>query len=273
MIMTRKGFKKNHNINKSILIVFFLLFFSFFYLFLFSDKISNFFYKLSEPIQNSFWESGNFLSNIFYSVLNSGELKKEKDRLTDERITFITEIARLKNLEEENNVLRQALELNLKKDFNLVFARVFGRSIKEDSVLINKGSVDGMYVGMPVITEDKIIVGQISEVYKNYSKINLISHPESVFNVEVQGKNIIGIVRGEGRFRLNLDFVSKTADLQEEDILLTGSAEKIFPPNLFVGLVRDIQRSDLEPFQKSRVVSFLNIRNIRNVFVIKDWKI
>ncbi len=250
-----------------------LLFFSvvlFVFVSFFSAKISNSFYNFSEPFQRTFWGLGESASDIFFSFTKSGELRKERDQLFEERIGLISEIALLRNLREENEVLRTALDLNLQKDFNLLMADVLGRDVLKDIILVDLGTKDGIDVGMPVITENKVVVGRVFEVYDNFSKIALISHTEGLFNVEIQNREVIGVIRGQGRGKMMLDFVSKDAEINEGDIIMSAVADGSFLPGLLIGVIRNIERSDLEAFQKSEAVSFLNIRRVKKVFIIKD---
>jgi len=60
---------------------------------------------------------------------------------------------------------------------------------------------------MPVITEEKVLLGRIEEVYRNFSKVMLISNKKSSFDAEVQGKDVTGLVKGRGNFNLILDLV------------------------------------------------------------------
>ncbi|MBZ1356560.1 MAG: rod shape-determining protein MreC [Candidatus Nealsonbacteria bacterium] len=248
-------------------IILFILFFSF------SATISNSFYNFSQPFQRTFWSLGESFSDVFLSFTDSGNLRRERDQLFEERVGFISEIASLRELREENETLRTALEFNLQEDFDLLMADVLGRDILQDIILVDRGLLDGVVVGMPVITENKIVVGRVFEVYDNFSKIALVSYTEGLFNVEIQNRQTIGVVRGQGRGKMLLDFVSKDAEISDGDIIMTAIADGIFPSGLPIGVIRNIERSDLEAFQKSDVVSFLNIRRIRKVFIIKDYPI
>ncbi len=258
--------KKRKNTFSLLLIVFFILF-----LLLFSKNVSNTFYRISNPIQNSLSSIGIKTSDFFVFLENKKDLAKENQTLKEERQKLITEIVSLKELERENKALRKAMDLDVFNDYNLVFARVSGFDFLGDSFLINKGSQDGISLGMPVIDEQEITIGQVFEVYGNFSKVAVITHQDKiVFDAEVQESEAMGVIRGTGRFGLILDLVSKEKEINEGDFIVTMG--EIFPPGLPVGKIKEVIKIDTEPFQKAKVLPFFNPKTVRNVFVITDYQ-
>ena len=127
-----------------------------------SSGIKNFFYNCSLPIQKMFWGSGSDVSNFFGAIGKITELDKENRSLKLKNKELIRESAIAREIKEENDALREALDIGLEHDFNLMIADVFSKDILQDSILINKGKTDGVIEGMPVITPQKILLGKIS---------------------------------------------------------------------------------------------------------------
>jgi len=137
--------------------------------------------------------------------------------------------------------------------------------------LINKGSEDGILEKMPVITQQKSLVGKISEVYKNFSKVMLVSNKKCAFDAKIQEKNISGLVKGKGNFKILLDFVPQNEKISQEDIVITSSLGGLFPAGLLVGQIEEVKKSDIEPFQQVKIKPIFNIKEINFLFVITEY--
>jgi len=145
----------------------------------FQKKVRNFFYLVSAPIQASLWQAGDRVSNFFETISEFKNLKKENEDLKLKVQLLLTENASLRELKKENETLKTALNLGLEKEFKLTLVQIIGKDISQDSLIINKGLKHGIAKNMPVITEQKNLVGRISEVYDDFSKVMLISSKDS----------------------------------------------------------------------------------------------
>jgi len=237
----------------------------------FSKEIKNFFYLISSPIQKTFWRAGDNMSDFFEAISQSKNLKKENEELELKIQAFLAENIALKDLKKENEILREALGIGLEKNFKLVISQIIGKDISSDTILVNKGLNDGLTPGLPVITSQKILVGKISEVYKNFSKVMIISNKESSFDAEIENREAIGIAKGKGGLKLYLDFIPKEKEILEGDIVVTSALGGIFPKGLLVGQIKDIKRSDIEPFQQAEISPFFNIKELETLFILINW--
>jgi len=238
----------------------------------FKKEARSFFYSFSAPIQKFFWRIGEKSSNFLSAIFKATDLKKEKDELEFENQELIIRVAELNKLKEENKSLKQALNLELDKDFKLAFAQIISKDISQDFILINKGNQDGILENMPVITEQKVLIGRISETYKNFSKVMLISHKESSFDAKILNQEqCSGVIRGLGNFNLLFDFISLENEVHPGDIILTSCLGGIFPENLLVGEVKKVKKSDLESFQQAEIEPIFNISKSSNVFIILEF--
>jgi len=236
-----------------------------------SPRVKNFFYLVSEPAQKWLWQKGNHLSNFFETISGIKSLKKE---LEDEKLknkTLMSENLALIELKKENEILRKALEIGFKKDFKFIFAQVIGKDVSQDSILIDQGSKDGIKVGLPVITQQKTLVGKISQVYENFSKVMLISNKESSFDAKISDTEIYGIVKGKGNFELYFDLAPKDQEIKEGDFLVTSALGGVFPPGLLIGEVKEVKNSDVELFQKAEIKPAFDIKELEFLFVITEW--
>lgn len=241
----------------------------------FQKETKNFFYLISSPIQKNLWKYGKETANFFETVGEFRTLKKENDNLKLKIQEILAENLRLKELKKENEILRQALEIGLEKEFEIEFAEIIGRDISQDSLLLDKGEKDGVIKDLPVITHQKVLVGRISEVYPDFSRVLLISSPKSSLDAKISKcqtpdcqEDIFGVIRGEGDHKVIFDLVSPEKEIKEGDLLTTSALAGIFPSGLFIGEVKKVRKTDVEPFQKAEIKPAFEISQMEKVFII-----
>jgi len=257
-----KTFIKN---KKNLLEVFVLILLLFILLNVFQKEVKTFFYHFSLPFQKSLWKIGERSANFIKGIVYAGKLKKELNECNLKNEELISKIVYLEDLEKENHILREALKLDIQKEFKLVLADVIGKDISQDSILINKGEKDGILKNMAVITEQKILVGKISEVYDNFSRVMLISHKDSVVDAG------FGIVRGRGNFRLLFDLIPQKQEVKNEEVITTSGLGNDFPKGLLIGKIKEIKKNDLDAFQQAEVQPIFNISQLEKLFIILDF--
>lgn len=245
----------------------------------FQKDLKNTLFKISTPVLKFLWQKGREISSFFRGLLKSKTLEKELGILELKNQELLAEIVKLQQLKKENEILREALNIGLQEDFELILVKVIAKDPFEDSLLIDSGKKEGVLEGFPVITQQKVLLGKVSEVYEDFSKIALISNEEISFSAkiqklvpsEVEGKEIKGILKGKGNQRLSFELAPKEAEIEKEDLLVTDILGGIFPEGLLIGKVQEFEKLDIEPFQTATVVPFFDLKKIEKVFLIKKW--
>lgn len=246
----------------------------------FQNEVKNFFYIFSSPFQGILLKSGDYVSDFFQTVLEIKNQKKENEKLRRKIQEISAENESLKSLAQENDILRQALNANPRKEFQYFISRIISKDImSSDTILVRGGSGDGLQKGFSVITPESALVGKIEKVYNNFSEVKLISSKDFSFDVKIikdqdnsSIKNeILGLAKGKGGLTIYLDKVQLGADIKEGDVLSTAALGGVFPENLLVGKVGKVRKSDTEPFQQAEILPFFNIKEAQILFVITKW--
>jgi len=237
----------------------------------FQNSLKNLMYLASFPFQEKLWFLGQKISNFFEGLIFSAKLKEENLKLKKENEKLIFENLSLKNQAKENEILRKALNVGLEKEFNLEFAKIVGKDISQEIILIDKGAKDGISEDLPVISENKSVLGKIIKVYRNFSKVQLITHPESIFDVKIENKGILAKAKGKGNQKISIEYLPLKEKIEPGDIVVTSGQSGIFPEGLLVGKIENVKKSDLEGFQEAEVINFLNITDLEYLFIIKKW--
>lgn len=238
---------------------------------IYQKEVRNFFYKISEPVQRVFWRAGDRISVFFEAISEIQNLKKENEELKLKVQELLAQLVSLKELKKENQRLREALNIGLGKELDLSLAQVIGKDISEDFILINKGTEDRITKNLPVISEQKILLGKISEVYKNYSKVRLISNKESSFDGKIVGRETLGQVLGKGNFKVLLSLISPEQEINKGDLVETSALGGAFPKGLLVGEIKEVKRSDIQPFYQAEVSPLFNLGKLETVFIILNF--
>ncbi len=158
----------------------------------------------------------------------------------------------LRDMEAENNRLRAALEYRERSLFRLVAAQVISRDSSTwwQTVKINRGFEDGVEAERTVIT-DTGVVGKTMTVSKNEAIVLLVTDENCKAGAYVEGTREKGIVSGErvqdtAGGRLQMNFLSKSANLQEGQKIYTQGVGAVFPAGLLIGTVISFEPRELD---------------------------
>ncbi|MFA5013634.1 MAG: rod shape-determining protein MreC [Candidatus Paceibacterota bacterium] len=235
------------------------------------NSVKNFFYKQSSGLQGFLWRSG---SEASFAKKNQEELNK---KLLEENQKLVSRLADLDSLKKENETLRQALSIGLKNDFDLIMAEVTAKnnfSVKGvaygDSLLINKGRIDGVQKGFPVVLANKILLGKVVDVYDNFSRVMMITSKDSVIDVSVENTDTFALAKGAGDQKINLDMFPKDKELKEGALVITSALGSAYPSGLAIGTIDKIIGLDSESFKKASIKPAYNLDTLSNVFIIKN---
>jgi rod shape-determining protein MreC len=241
---------------------------------IFNSGLRNLTYTVFKPITQPLWIAGQTISNLFGGIASIGSAKSEVNRLMLENSELSTKIVLLKETQDENSILKEALGLELNKKYELILAKFTSKCINEDIITLNKGENNGIEKGMPIITGGGVVAGKIIEVYPTYSKASLLSVDNLTFDVRIkhEDKDFSAVAEGKGRNRLTVSLIPQDANIIDGDIVVTDSLGSIFPELLGVGRIKNITKSDVSPFQEAEIELFFNIKSSLDIFIVKRIK-
>ena len=239
---------------------------------IFQQKIRNFVYTISAPVQKVLWRAGEQTSDFLGIFVRTKNIREEIKKLNEENQKLTAKIVILKEIKKENEELRKALDIGLQNDFKLSFAEIIGKDISQDAILINKGSKDGVLKNMPIVSSNKILLGKIEIVYENSSEAILLSNKKISYDVKIQNaEDISGVGRGGGNSKILVNFVPREENISEGNLVISDSLGGIFPKGLLIGQVKNVEKNDVDVSQKIEVAPIFDIRKISNLFIIIDY--
>lgn len=230
------------------------------------SAVKNTAYFIAGPLQSGAWIAGAQVYGFFEPLSKANALADENARLRQDAVDLMAKDARISELEKENALLREGLNLELDKDFDLKVAHIIGKDIAQDTLIIDKGAKDMVLAGMPVITSQKALVGKISKVYDNFSEVTLVTNKDFSFDVRIGPEGIDGLVKGRGGFLAYVDLVPKDKELKNDMPVLTSTLGGIFPAGLVVGAIKEVDKNDIETFQSAELSLAFDINKTFDVF-------
>lgn len=141
------------------------------------------------------------------------------------------------------------------------------------SIIINKGTRDGIAVGMPVVT-DLGLVGRVFKVSANAAQVQLITDQNSFVSGRLQTSRAEGSVQGRGLEAgdLRMQYIELDATITEGDLVVTSGLGGNFPPDLVIGQVTSVQNLEFELWQESQVTSLVDFDTVEFVLVVTSFE-
>lgn len=198
-------------------------------------------------------------------------LQKENSFLKNQNQELGAKLNNYQYLLKENEELKIFLkfrEASLGR-FNVVAARILFSSPSNwaSTLVLNKGSDDGLKEGQSVISEQGV-VGRILEVTSKTSTVLLITDPESSLSSQILRSSVPGVVSGQLGEPMLLNYVVTSADVGEGDEVVTSPNSNYFPAGFKIGKVIKVIKKEKELFAKILVVPATDFSRLNVVFVI-----
>jgi rod shape-determining protein MreC len=236
------------------------------------------FQRAARPFLIAFSGLGRQVTNVFTTAQDLATLRARNQQLQTQVDTLTIDNLRLKEVEAENERLRELLrfaQLNPTYDYRggQVIARVIskGPSNYLHTIAIDLGTEHGIESGMPVVTE-RGLVGRIHKVYPTSATVLLITDPSSGVNAQIQRNRLAGIMRGQAGALPLMDYIPQDADVSIGDLVITSGLGGNFPKNLVIGQIVAVYQRDYEMFQQATVRPTVNFDRLEWVLVITNFK-
>lgn len=185
------------------------------------------------------------ISNYFQSISNLRSAQDENTSLKQRVQELEVEIKQKEELAAENERLKALLDLKEQSKYTVLPARIIGRdpSIWFDASIINRGSLDGVKLNMPVVT-DGGLVGRVTAVSPLTAQVDLITRSKTGVGAvvgELGNSDILGVVSGTGKNELlEMKYVPGTTEIQIGQLVYTTGQDGIYPAGLKVGEIVEI---------------------------------
>lgn len=203
----------------------------------------------------------------FITVGVAGENRLLRKALDD----VLADVHHCRESELANARLRKLLNFQDTLDQNTLAARVIAKDPSPwfKTIIIDKGATSNLRSGLPVVVPGGI-VGQVTDVSRNYAKVLLLIDSSSAADALVQRTRTRGIIRGVAAGHYGFHYVLHKHDLEIGDTIISSGLDGVFPKGLQIGTVSDIRRNSASIFQDVVVAPGVNYETLEEVMVILD---
>ena len=220
------------------------------------------------PFQSFATRMSAQVENIWNDYIDLWEIRDENKRL---RKTLIEYDKKFNEYAEVYSIylgLVEKLKFKQKEPFPSIIARVVGKdpSYWFQTIIVDRGEKDGIIKGM-VARNENGVVGQVTQVSPNYSKILLANAPSSAIDAMVQKNRVRGILKGAGQGGYILYYVLKNADIAVGDRIVTAGIGGIFPSGIPLGELSAVRKKQRGMFQEIEVEPSVDFQRLEVVFI------
>ncbi|RJP94061.1 MAG: rod shape-determining protein MreC [Desulfobacteraceae bacterium] len=168
-----------------------------------------------------------------------------------------------------NQRLRNYVQLKDQSPFTLLAAEVIARDPSPwfKTIIINKGTDDGVAQGCPAIVSEGI-AGYVLEATGGYAKVLLIVDQNSSVDALVQKTRARGIAQGMGNGSCRLDYALRQIDVAIGDTVVTSGFDGIYPKGLRIGYVSKVVRRNSGLFQDIEMTPYVDFKKLEEVMII-----
>ncbi|WP_323891420.1 rod shape-determining protein MreC [Aeromonas caviae] len=226
--------------------------------------------SLVSPLQYIANAPGTLLDTMSTQVQTRADLIEQTKQQEQQLFTLRSRLLKLDQLEHENQRLRELLGSPVHKESRKMVAELL--SVDSDpfshQVLINKGALDGVYNGQPVIN-DQGVVGQVLHVGSTTSRVLLITDSSHGIPVRVLRNDLRAIASGSGELdKLELRNLPRNTDVQVGDLLVTSGLGGRFPEGYPVATVTRSDYVEGKPFAQIEAKPLVALDRLRYLLLL-----
>lgn len=200
--------------------------------------------KIVLPVQNGLVYLKNKISNNTTFFESIDMLQKENEKLEEKNQKLEQQLRELEIIKAENTTLREYVNMVDKySNYTTVPAYIIEKDLTNlnNTIIINAGTRDGVYEGMPVISEQGLVGYTISATSNTAKVKTIIDSASSTSSVtKISKDNVVakGITNNYKEIKLN--YIDSQAQLIVGDTLETSGLGGIYPKGILIGTIKEI---------------------------------
>lgn len=232
------------------------------------------------PMQKGINRIGSALSGLTDNFARKKEIIAENEELRQKLAQVQEELNLVQINQEELDNLKALYDMDQTwSDYDKVAANVVGKDAGNwfSLFLIDRGSKDGVEVGMNVIA-DGGLAGIVTEVGQNYAKVRSIIDDNSNVSAKNLSTSDLCIVSGslktmnENQMIDFSDLRDKKDQAKEGDQIVTSNISDMFLEGIPIGYITDISTDANNLTKSGHIATIVDFEHLDDVFVIKQVK-
>jgi len=224
-----------------------------------------------KPIGSIFSGAGWWINKKVKFFTSIGDLKIDNQKLFNENLELRGKIAKLSEVEKENDILRKEMSLAPRGRYELEAAMIIGRESGDYSEVIhvNKGQNNQVEKGMAVLVGKGILIGQVIDVSTNTAKIQLITDKNFKVNAKLVESDGYGVVFGQYGTSARMKMIPQTVEINKGEAVVTSRLSDNFKEDLLIGYVQEVFDTADGLFQEVIVLLPKELEELHLVQILK----
>ena len=231
---------------------------------------------ITAPFKNAFTAVSGAVTDFITAYKNGNDLMIKNSEQEKEINELRKKVADYEKTKNQNDFYSKYLGIK-EKNPDFVFAPATlitqDKSDKYMGFVINKGSLSGISLHDPVITEAGL-VGYITEVGTTTSKVTTILSPNVALGALDSRTSDSGVINGDielaEKGQCKMINLSRTSGVAMGDYIIT-SGEGIFPDGIMVGTISNIGTNPINSSIYADINPLVDFGSIRKVMVITSF--
>jgi rod shape-determining protein MreC len=234
------------------------------------------------PIETVINNATDTAESYFSAITQIDKLRTENEKLRQENLTLQEQLNRMPAISKLSDDWTKITQAQQSVSYQTTTARVIVRDISDvnpRTLVLNKGSRDGLSQGEVVVDAGLAVVGRIVSVDPTVCTVLLISDPSAVVVGKEAKTGATGTIRGQISGRLQMQYVDVSAKLEKGDAVVTagetlpGTNDRSpYPPGLLIGQILEVSIDPNAVVQTADIQAAAHLTDATFVLVIMDYQ-
>ncbi len=221
-------------------------------------------------IQSTWQDVSTFLKKPVAESQRKRKVLDENKELRMEVFRLNREVARLQNLDTENERLREMIGFRDTSRYELLPALIVYKGFKNGSsvITLDKGKTHNVYQD-DIIVDKEGLVGRVLSSGKRTSIANMIIEPDVRVSVRINPSRVYGILKWHHGNTFIIEDIPTTIEIEPGWTVTTSGLSEVYPPDIPIGIITDVKTSEngfTHIIEGNYNVAF---KNLREVFILE----
>lgn len=223
------------------------------------------------PVQSRLYNLAQGARSFQQGWVRRRDLLAENATLADQLVAYQVDRARLDSLTAENELLKQELGFINEHPTETIPAKIV-TGVSDplaQSVIINRGSRDGVRRGLGVVTANGVLVGKVSQAQDNFSTVLLLTDTRSRIAATIQNQErTAGLVEGQYGLSFSMTNIPQDREINPGDLVVTSGLEGEIPRNLLIGRVTSVNHVESNIFKTAILEPVVSLDSLSYLLVV-----
>jgi rod shape-determining protein MreC len=234
------------------------------------------------PLEVGINDTLDTIGSYWTTLTQLNELRDENARLREENTTLKEELSRMPAINRLNEDWTAISEAQQNSSYQTIIGRVVVRDISDvrpRTMILNRGSADGILRGQVVIDSGGALVGRVSQVWAYNCQVLLVNDSSAIVVGQEAESGATGTIRGQIGGLLRMEYVDSSATLTKGEAVVTsgmvlpsGNVRSPYPPGLLIGTIIGVSSDPNQVVQSALIRPAADLDNATFVLVLTSYQ-